>query len=201
MPLLSVHPHRSPHIISSQLTHNVHGPHDDAFYKYLAGLESEYEDLRRSGYSGEGFHSRGVRLGVGTSHNLPPHLAKLKALEAAEKRRTKDSGGGRRLGGGEIGSHGGGMRQLTPRELALRVRLSHIPVWIHLSTILPTLCGIPIGLTDDPTPFRHCHRFSVDLFRPLNEGSMTTWLARLGSTLRGRPRKPLRKASKAKSST
>ena len=133
MPFLPLHPGRLPHVVSFQLTHNVHGPHDDAFYKYLAGLESEYEDLRRSGYSGEGFHSRGTRLGVGTSHNLPPHLARLKALEAAEKRRARDSGGGRRLGsanGGQIGILGGG-RQLTPRELALRVSFAHIPLWIH----------------------------------------------------------------------
>ncbi|KAF9643949.1 WLM-domain-containing protein [Thelephora ganbajun] len=111
------------HTMLHELTHNVHGPHDDSFYKYLAGLETEYEDLKRSGYSGEGFHSRGIRLGVDTSHNLPPHLARLKALEAAEKRRRIGaSGGGRRLGGGndeQVGAIGGGRRQLTPRELAL----------------------------------------------------------------------------------
>ena len=117
---------------SFQLTHNVHGPHDDSFYKYLAGLESEYEDLKRSGYSGEGFHSRGIRLGIGASHNLPPHLARLKALEAAEKRkRGADSGGGRRLGGGNGGTVGGGRRQLTPRDLALRVSVVSYPLWIR----------------------------------------------------------------------
>lgn len=104
----------------------MHGPHDDTFYKYLAGLEAEYEDLRRSGYSGEGFHSRGVRLGVGTSHNLPPHLARLKALEAAEKRRgAGGSGAGKRLGGGTFDD---GRRNLTPRELASRVSLVLCPL-------------------------------------------------------------------------
>jgi len=106
------------------LTHNVHGPHDDSFYKYLAVLESEYEDLKRSGYSGEGFHSRGIRLGVGASHNLPPHLGRLKARDAAEKRkRAGESGGGRRLGGGN-----GGWGQLPLKELMSRVRvLFHAP--------------------------------------------------------------------------
>jgi len=95
-------------------------------------VESEYEDLRRSGYSGEGFHSRGIRLGVGTSHNLPPHLARLKAQEAAEKRRAQGSGGGRRLGGGTVG---GGRVQLTPRELALKVSVvSRPPLPLLLDT-------------------------------------------------------------------
>ena len=130
---LPLQPRRSPQVIWPQLTHNAHGPHDDSFYKYLAGLEAEYEDLRRSGYSGEGFHSRGVRLGVGTSHNLPPHSARLKALEAAEKRRAGGSGGGRRLGGGQAGTFDGGRIQFTPRELALKVSL-----------VLPPLLGSPI---------------------------------------------------------
>ena len=140
----------SPRILSPQLTHNVHGPHDDSFYKYLAGLESEYEDLKRSGYSGEGFHSPGIRLGVGASHNLPPHLARLKALEAAEKRRRAgDSGGGRRLGGRQAGTLGGGSRQLTPRELALRVSLR-----MYLFHP-PNSREVLTGLTDDLSRFRH----------------------------------------------
>jgi len=86
----------------------------------MAGLEDELDALRRSGYSGEGFHSPGQRLGTGISHNLPPHLARLKALEAAEKRRKLENfgGGSRRLGGG-----GSGNTRLTPRELAARAAL------------------------------------------------------------------------------
>lgn len=97
------------------MTHNVHGPHDENFYKYLASLEDELDALKRSGYAGEGFHSRGQRLGTNVSHNLPPHLARLKALEAAEKRQKLGSmvGGVRRLGGA-----GEQKQKLTPRELA-----------------------------------------------------------------------------------
>ncbi|KIM47632.1 hypothetical protein M413DRAFT_439304 [Hebeloma cylindrosporum] len=99
-----------------ELTHNVHGPHDDKFYKYLAGLQDEYDALQRSGYAGEGFFSEGKRLGTNVSHNLPPHMARMKALEAAEKRAqtSRVLGSGGRLGGS--GRDAG----LSPRELAAR---------------------------------------------------------------------------------
>lgn len=102
-----------------QLTHNVHGPHDDQFYKFLSGLQEEYDNLRRSGYAGEGFFSAGKRLGENVSHNVPLHVARQKALEAAEKRRNISrilNGSGRRLGG--LGSNTTG---LTPRQMAARV--------------------------------------------------------------------------------
>nr|VWO98462.1 Uncharacterized protein [Ganoderma boninense] len=84
-----------------ELTHNVHGPHDAAFYKFLSGLEDEYDALRRSGYAGEGFHAPGQRLGTNVSHNLPLHLARAKAAEAADKRKQVSvvMRGGVRLGG------------------------------------------------------------------------------------------------------
>ncbi|KDR85584.1 hypothetical protein GALMADRAFT_204981 [Galerina marginata CBS 339.88] len=99
-----------------ELTHNVHGPHDDKFYKYLDGLQDEYDELQRSGYAGEGFFSEGKRLGANISHNVSPHMARLKAMEAAEKRAqtSRVLGSGGRLGG--LGRTAG----LTPRELAAR---------------------------------------------------------------------------------
>ena len=58
------------------------------------------------------------------SHNLPPHLARLKALEAAEKRRKVSQilggEGGRRLGGGHLGGN------LTPSQKAAQVSLLFI---------------------------------------------------------------------------
>ncbi|KIJ97888.1 hypothetical protein K443DRAFT_224902 [Laccaria amethystina LaAM-08-1] len=97
-----------------ELTHNVHGPHDDKFYKFLSGLQDEYDALQRSGYAGEGFFSKGQRLGTNVSHDLPPHLARAKALEAAEKRQrtSRVLGSGGRLGG-RVDTKG-----KTPRELA-----------------------------------------------------------------------------------
>ncbi|KAF9817989.1 hypothetical protein IEO21_03064 [Rhodonia placenta] len=99
-----------------ELTHNEHGPHDEKFYKFLSELEDEYDALKRSGYAGEGFFSPGKKLGTNVSHNLPPHLAQQKALEAAEKRRQVNlimSGGGRL--GGPIGRT---RINKSPRELA-----------------------------------------------------------------------------------
>jgi DNA-dependent metalloprotease WSS1 len=104
-----------------QLTHNVHGPHDQSFYNFLSGLEEEYYELKRSGYAGEGFFSNGRQLGAGIPLNLPAHLARQRALEAAERRRRANAVMGTqgpvRLGGGNLANLG-----LTPRELAVLVR-------------------------------------------------------------------------------
>ncbi|PSS29655.1 hypothetical protein PHLCEN_2v2803 [Hermanssonia centrifuga] len=122
--LLRLRPARAPHTFYDEehvigtmlheLTHNVHGPHDEKFYKFLSELEDEFEALKRSGYAGEGFHSNGRRIGENVSHNLPPHVARAKALEAAEKRKNLSNvlGGARRLGGSVP------RRALSPRELA-----------------------------------------------------------------------------------
>lgn len=104
-------------IVCEQLTHNVHGPHDEKFYKFLSELEDEYDALKQSGYDGDGFHSKGQRLGQFVSHNIPPHIARERALQAAEKRRKVGSmlGGARRLGGAVVS------RSLSPREAAVQV--------------------------------------------------------------------------------
>ncbi|TEB38782.1 WLM-domain-containing protein [Coprinellus micaceus] len=139
--MLRLRPHHSPtwfleeeeilQTMLHELTHNVHGPHDDKFYKFLSGLQDEYEELRRKGYSGEGFFTPGQRLGGSTayvngralSHNPPPAAGRLKALEAAEKRKQVSRvlggvAGGSRTLGGRGGNRSGTGRVLTPRELA-----------------------------------------------------------------------------------
>ncbi|KAI9057777.1 WLM-domain-containing protein [Trametes sanguinea] len=110
------------HTMLHELTHNVHGPHDEKFYKYLAELEEEYENLRKSGYAGEGFHSDGRRLGTNFSHNLPPHIARQKAVEAAERRKQISAilGGGGRLGGGERSNKS--LRELAAEAAERRAR-------------------------------------------------------------------------------
>lgn len=123
-----------------ELTHNVHGPHDQAFYKvgaggavgpstnllwltklvprtsktkqYLDGLNDEYDHLRASGYTGEGFLSAGQKLSTATHDaRLPLHLARQRALAEAERRQKLQQvmgpPGGQRLGGG------GGARQAS----------------------------------------------------------------------------------------
>lgn len=98
----------------------MHGPHDEKFYKFLAGLEDEYDALQRSGYAGEGFFSPGHRLSAGVSHDLPPHIARVRALEAAERRRKAES---LTNGGGRLGGRSSALERLSPRELAARVSL------------------------------------------------------------------------------
>jgi len=100
-----------------ELTHNVHGPHDEEFYKFLAELEDEYDALQRSGYAGEGFFTPGHRLGAGISHDFPPHLARARALEAAERRRKTET---LTKGGGRLGGRSSALEKLSPRELAAR---------------------------------------------------------------------------------
>ncbi|KAI6048011.1 WLM domain-containing protein [Pisolithus marmoratus] len=104
-------------VMLHELTHNVHGAHDEHFYKFLAGLEDEYDALQRSGYAGEGFFSPGHRLGAGVSHNLPEYLARAKAADAAEKRRKLQTVG---RGGGRLGGRSNALSNLSPRELAAR---------------------------------------------------------------------------------
>ncbi|KAH6917106.1 WLM domain-containing protein [Coprinopsis sp. MPI-PUGE-AT-0042] len=134
--LIRLRPHHSPtwffemeDIIGTllhELAHNVHGPHDERFYKFLNELQEEYYALQRTGYAGEGFHSSGYRLGgpaSGTS-NTPPHKARQKAAEAALNRKQVSEvlGGGvrhRTLGGLAAGTLSS-TRNLSPRELAAR---------------------------------------------------------------------------------
>jgi hypothetical protein len=101
--------------------HNSCSRHADVA-KYLGELENEYYALRSKGYSGEGFHSDGKRLGQGVSHNVPLSQAKSKAVLAAEQRkRTADimgNSGGRKLGGTTR------IQAKSPRELAAEVRAS-----------------------------------------------------------------------------
>ncbi|KAG8896757.1 hypothetical protein FRC00_005316 [Tulasnella sp. 408] len=97
-----------------ELTHNVRGPHDQEFYKFLSKLEDEYDALQRSGYAGEGFFSRGNRVGEGISHNPSPRVARERALAAAEKRRqiaVVMNAGNKKLGGNS--REGKSMRQLA----------------------------------------------------------------------------------------
>lgn len=91
-----------------ELTHNVHGPHDDKFNALLKDLEQEWFEQRRTGgrgyMPGDGFLTPGLRLGMGQLGNAEtPAEARRQAAAMAEERRRKQllGVGGGRLGGGE----------------------------------------------------------------------------------------------------
>ncbi|KAK6510195.1 hypothetical protein TWF481_004911 [Arthrobotrys musiformis] len=105
-----------------ELTHCVHGPHDDKFWKMFRSLQGELETLKYTGYTGEGFMGKGEALG-GVPKGLSNHDAKKKAREAAEKRRKGDQGRGRILGSGSLGpirwlidDRPGGSSTLKPKD-------------------------------------------------------------------------------------
>ncbi|KAK9721185.1 hypothetical protein K7432_003618 [Basidiobolus ranarum] len=103
-----------------ELTHIIRGPHDQQFYKILDELTTECENLMVKGFTGEGFYGIGHRVGQGISHNLPPHISRGVAVEAAEKRQQINKilgpAGGRKLGGKSVSKN---LEKLySPRMLA-----------------------------------------------------------------------------------
>lgn len=122
--------------ILHELTHNIHGEHDERFYALFEEIKGDWRMLSARGYKGEGFFSQGQRLGSGHAFYRPRGL-----LGGFERRRVRDaverrehgvvvglnggrlggeSGeeeelaagvGGRRLGGTDL------VRELTTREL------------------------------------------------------------------------------------
>lgn len=82
-----------------ELSHIVHGPHDEHFHNLWNQLRDEYENLLRKGYTGEGFLSQGRKLG---GRRMPMHEAQRRARAAAEERRNAPTGSGQRLGGAPV---------------------------------------------------------------------------------------------------
>ena len=82
-----------------ELSHNVHGPHDQKFHALWDQLRKEYEGLLLKGYTGEGFLSQGKVLG---GRRVLIDEARRIARAAAERRRTLNSGSGQKLGGAPV---------------------------------------------------------------------------------------------------
>lgn len=103
-----------------ELAHIEVGPHNAAFYKLLDGLKRECEQLMDAGNDGRrgaSFAGAGQRLGDWSNINVPRHLAREKALLAAEKRYKISSIMSR--GGGRLGGSTEVFRVCDPREMAL----------------------------------------------------------------------------------
>ncbi|GAA5870038.1 hypothetical protein JCM8547_001445 [Rhodosporidiobolus lusitaniae] len=113
-------------IMLHELTHNKRGPHDDTFFKILDGLQDEYEALRASGYSGEGFFGKGNRVGEGVGHDTNVSLkeARGKALRRIEERNRvrKVLGQGGRLGGKPAETKGKRMGAVLAEAAERRLR-------------------------------------------------------------------------------
>lgn len=105
------------------------------FYAFLAKLIDEYDALTASGWRGDGFHSEGIRIGVGHSHDVPIHLAREKAILAAEERSRVQklmSGSGRALGGsGAAVRTGKSPRELAAEVLSLILKPQRLPSDCH----------------------------------------------------------------------
>lgn len=88
------------HTDNLRLSHIVWGDHDANFHALWDELRGEYETLVSKGYTGEGFLSRGQKLGGGRVP--PPDELRRLARASAEKRRTLTTGSGRKLGGAPL---------------------------------------------------------------------------------------------------
>lgn len=103
-----------------ELAHIDVGPHNAAFYKLLDALKRECEQLMAAGNDGRrgaSFAGAGKRLGDWSNTTVPRHLAREKALLAAEKRYKISSIMSR--GGGRLGGSTEVFRVCDPREMAL----------------------------------------------------------------------------------
>ncbi|KAK8858439.1 hypothetical protein IAR55_002666 [Kwoniella newhampshirensis] len=106
-------------VMLHELTHIEHGPHDAKFYKLLAELEEEFYELKRRGYSGEGFHGTGHHLqGI----KVNEYEGKVRGLAAAEKRlaTARVIGKGGVLGGGN--RDGRSMKEIIAEAAERRIR-------------------------------------------------------------------------------
>lgn len=86
-----------------ELCHIVHGPHDAKFHALWDQLRDEHEGLAMKGYTGEGFLSKGHKLGG--ADRVPMREARRLARAAAEQRAQQAArarGSGQRLGGAPI---------------------------------------------------------------------------------------------------
>jgi hypothetical protein len=82
-----------------ELTHIVHGPHDDKFNALWNQLRQELEGLMMKGFTGENFLTQGQRLG---GRSVPyDEVLRLTRAEA-EARSRETSGFGQRLGGAPL---------------------------------------------------------------------------------------------------
>ncbi|KAL9086163.1 MAG: hypothetical protein Q9165_007228 [Trypethelium subeluteriae] len=105
-----------------ELSHVIHGPHDDKFHALWNELRDEHYSLSMKGYTGEGFLGQGRKLG---GRRMPlSEMSRQARASAAEKRKTfsKDADG-RRLGGAPV-MGGADMRQVIADAATRRTTIT-----------------------------------------------------------------------------
>ncbi|KAI4158849.1 MAG: hypothetical protein LQ342_007085 [Letrouitia transgressa] len=112
-----------------ELCHIVHGPHNEAFHQLWNQLREEHESLLRKGYTGEGFLSKGHKLGSSTG-KIPMHEAQRRARAAAEKRRALTAGSGQKLGGAGL-RRGQDIRQVIADAAQRRITVTRGCADVH----------------------------------------------------------------------
>lgn len=106
-----------------ELSHIVHGPHNAEFHALWDQLRDEQEGLVMKGYTGEGFLSKGHKLGG--SPRVPPQEARRLARAAAEERARqadRSRGSGQKLGGAPL-QRGQDIRQVITNAVERRSRM------------------------------------------------------------------------------
>lgn len=106
-----------------ELSHIVHGPHDSKFHALWEQLRDEHEGLVMKGYTGDGFLSKGHKLG-GTTR-VPAQDARRFARAAAEERARqaeRSRGSGQRLGGAPL-QRGQDIRSVITNAVESRNRI------------------------------------------------------------------------------
>lgn len=112
-----------------ELAHMVHGPHDGKFHALWDQLRDEHEGLLMKGYTGEGFLSKGYKLG-GSSRAPPMQEARRFARAAAEQRSKQaalSQGSGQRLGGAPL-RRGNDIREVITSAIERRNNISRAEI-------------------------------------------------------------------------
>lgn len=91
-----------------ELSHIVHGPHNEHFYGLWVKLRDEHAALTAKGYTGEGFLGKGDRLG---GKRVPMEEMRRRARVAADQRAVRTKNSGSVLGGGGV------VRGQSPRDV------------------------------------------------------------------------------------
>ncbi|KAK4174216.1 WLM domain-containing protein [Triangularia setosa] len=82
-----------------ELSHIVHGPHDHVFHALWDQLREELEGLFMKGYTGEGFLSRGHKLGGQVPYSEIQRITRVEAERRKAEREASKKRSGHKLGG------------------------------------------------------------------------------------------------------